>query len=154
MFRPSNAIEKYANGARKRLSHCTICGGTAKATATVMIVPKNGIKYTDTLKDRYVAFITNASVRDTFALLANVSVICCKRWGIETEYRVAKRVRPFTCSRNLSVRLVLFYFPMILYNLWKISCWMAGGSDGTGDVHMQLPITTDRMVDALYSVCM
>ena len=147
------AIEKYANGTGKRLFQRTICGKTAKATVTVMIVPKNGAKDTDPPKDRYVAFITNASMRDAFTLLANVSVIYRSRWDIETGYRVAKKMRPFTCSRNPSVRLVLFYFPMILYNLWKISCWMAGGSDDTSDVYVRPPITTDLMVDEMYSAC-
>ena len=162
-----DAIEAYANGTGKRVFQHTIRGKTGQAPVTVMIVPKNGAKDTDPPKDRYVAFITNASMQKALTLLANVSVIYRNRWDIETGYRVAKKMRPFTCSRNPSVRLVLFYFSMILYNLWKISCWLAGGSDDTGearvqslmtsgdtgDVYVRPPITTDRMVNALYSAC-
>ena len=148
-----DAIEAYANGTGKPLFQRTIRSKNAKATVTVMIVPKNGAKDTDPPKDRYVAFITNASMRDAFTMLANVSIKYRKRWDIETAFRVAKQVRPFTCSRNPSVRLVLFYFTMILYNLWKISCWLAGGSDGTGDTYVRPPITMKRMMNALNTAC-
>lgn len=148
-----DAIEDYANGTGKPLFQRTIRSKNAKATVTVMIVPKNGAKDTDPPKDRYVAFITNASMRDAFTMLANVSIKYRKRWDIETAFRVAKQVRPFTCSRNPSVRLVLFYFTMILYNLWKIASWLVGGSDGTGDTYVRPPITMERMMDALNDAC-
>ena len=73
------------------------------------------------------------------------------RWGIETGYRVAKQVRPSTSSRNPSVRLVLFYFTMILYNVWAISNRIAGGgssggSGGSGGAYVRPPITMYRMM--------
>ena len=39
-----------------------------------------------------------------------------RRWGIETAYRCYEQVRSRTTSRNESVRLLLLFFPMLLYN--------------------------------------
>ena len=99
-------------------------------------------------------FAMNFSMREARTKLANIPEVYRGRWGIETGYKVAKQIRPFTCSRNPSVRLVLFYFTMFLYTLWVISSWNAGGMDGTnGGVHIRPPITIDRMMGALSTAC-
>ena len=131
----------------------TVRGKNTTATITLVIVPRKDAKESDPLKDRYLVFATNFSVREARTKLANIPEVYRERWGIETGYRVAKRIRPFTCSKNPSVRLVLFYFTMFLYNLWVISGWNAGGTDGTNDVYMHPPITIDRMMGALSTAC-
>ena len=43
---------------------------------------------------------------------------------------------------------------MFLYNLWVISGWNVGGTDGAnGDVYIRPLITMDRMVGALSTAC-
>ena len=43
---------------------------------------------------------------------------------------------------------------MFLYNLWVISGWNAGGTDGTNDdVYIRPPITIDRMMGAFNIAC-
>ena len=148
------AVDAYDKGAGKQVLRYTVRGKTATATITLVIVPRKDAKKSDPLKDRYLVFATNFSVREARTKLANIPVIYRSRWGIETGYRVAKQVRPFTCSRNPSVRLVLFYFTMFLYNLWVISGWNAGGTDGTnGDAYIRPPITMKRMMAALNTAC-
>ena len=44
-----------------------------------------------------------------------------RRWGIETAFRCYEQVRPRTTSRNESVRLLLLFFPMLLYNAWILA---------------------------------
>ena len=150
-----SAIESHASGARKAVQQYTVRGKGAEATITLVIVPKEGAKDTDPPKDRYLVFATNFSVRKARAMLAGIPKEYRRRWGIETGYRVAKQVRPFTSSRNPSVRLMLFCFTMILYNLWVISGWIAGGcTAGTGsDAYARPPITMYRMMAAMYAAC-
>ena len=70
-------------------------------------------------------------------------------WGIETGYGVAKRVGPFTSNRNLPVWLILYHTTMILYRLWVISGWIAGGTGGTGGAYVHPPVTMCRMMVAI-----
>lgn len=138
------AVEFYASGVRKAVQRYTVRG--------------KGAEDTDPPKDRYLVFATNFSVRKARAMLAGIPKEYRRRWGIEIGYRVAKQVRPFTASRNPSVRLMLFYFTMILYNLWVVSGWIAGGctagTAGTGsDAYVRPPITMYRMMAAMYAAC-
>lgn len=52
------------------------------------------------------------------------------RWGIETAYRCYEQVLSRTTSRNESVRLLLLFFPLLLYNAWVLArhlFWRVGG---------------------------
>ena len=42
-------------------------------------------------------------------------------WGIETGYACIEKLRPRTTSPNHSVRLLMFYFPLIFYNTWIVT---------------------------------
>ena len=46
------------------------------------------------------------------------------RWGIETWYRCYEGVRPRTASRNESVRILLMFFPFLLYNAWILAGYL------------------------------
>ena len=111
------AIESYAAGTGKAVVRYTMRNKSTQATMTLVIVKKKGAKKTDPATDQYVAFATDASLHKAQALLANIPEEYRKRWDIETGYRCAKQIRPVTCSRNPSVRLVPFYFTMITYNV-------------------------------------
>ena len=143
-------IQKYHDGKGKAVLPYTIRGKDAQATFTLVIIPNKNAKEDDPIKDRYLAFATNVSPRKARATLANIPGEYRKRWGIETGYRVAKQVRPFTSSRNPSVRLVLFYFTMILYNMWAIANRIAGGGGlaDAGGAYVRPPITMYRMMAA------
>ena len=51
-----------------------------------------------------------------------------KRWGIETAYRCYEKARPRTTSRNESVRILLMFFPFLLYNAWILAGHFIEGS--------------------------
>ena len=57
------AVEKYDKGTRKQVLQYTIRGKNTTATITPVIVPRKGAKESDPLKDRYLVFVTNFSVR-------------------------------------------------------------------------------------------
>lgn len=146
-------IQKHADGNGNAVQPYTIRGKGVQATFTLVIIPNKNAKEADPVQDRYLVFATNVGLRKARAMLANIPGEYRSRWGIETGYRVAKQVRPFTSSRNPSVRLVLFYFTMILYNVWAISNRIAGGgssggSEGSGGAYVRPPITMYRMMAA------
>ena len=43
-----------------------------------------------------------------------------KRWGIETGYRMVRKFLAKTTSRRYNIRLLYFYFAILLYNLWVL----------------------------------
>ena len=147
-------IKEYSVGKRGPVSRYTIQGKNHKATITIAIVKRKDAVETDPIEDQYLAFATNASMQDAMANLANLPTEYKKRWGIETGYRCAKQVRPKTCSRNPSYRLFLFYFTMILYNVWTIVNhavgWNGMGSNGR---YRSPPMPMYRMVAAFATEC-
>lgn len=47
-----------------------------------------------------------------------------QRWGIETGYRCYEEIRPRTTSHHESVRILLMFFPFLLYNAWVIAGYL------------------------------
>ena len=43
------------------------------------------------------------------------------RWSIETGYRCIESMRPRTTSREESVRVLLLFVPIILFNAWILA---------------------------------
>lgn len=43
------------------------------------------------------------------------------RWGIENSYKSYEQLRPWTTSSSHSVRILLWFIPFVLYNLWMIA---------------------------------
>ena len=85
-------------------------------------------------------FATGAGICEANTRIANIPQEYRRRRGIETGYRGAEQVRPFTCSRNPSVRLVPFYFTMVLYNVWVLTNWVeSGGRTVCGDAYVRPP---------------
>ncbi|MCL4323626.1 MAG: transposase [Candidatus Thermoplasmatota archaeon] len=58
----------------------------------------------------------------TNTTLSPSAILKCfrKRWGIETGYRMIGKFLAKTTSRRHSVRLLYFYFAILLYNLWVL----------------------------------
>ena len=49
-----------------------------------------------------------------------------KRWGIETGYRMIRKFLAKTTSRRRKIRLLYFYFAILLYNFWVLLNLMCG----------------------------
>ena len=56
--------------------------------------------------------------QDPSDMLEHVTEEYKHRWGIETAYRCLEQMRPHTTSKNASVRIMLFYMTLIMYNIW------------------------------------
>ena len=116
---PGKAVREYA---------ITSKDGTT-VTPTMVIVPKK-IKPCRAecgeckrckpvlVKDKYVAFLTNIVVDDPAELLKYIPKKYRARWGIETGYGSMESIRARTKSPSTSARLFLFYFTVVVVNLW------------------------------------
>ena len=149
----TEAIEKHAAGTGKAITQYTMTGESGSVTVTLVIVPKKDAKQDAPVKDRYLAFITNAHHTRARTLLDTIPKEYRKRWGIETGYRCAKQIRPFTCSRNPCIRIVHFYFTMILYNVWMLINWLDSGGAIGKKTYVRPPITMYRMMASFERMC-
>ena len=81
--------------------------------------------------DRYIVFAANARARSKQDLISKIPDEYKKRLGIETGYACMERARPRTFSRNDSIRILLVYLPLVIYNAWIMENDAAGAcADG------------------------
>ena len=53
-----------------------------------------------------------------------------QRWSIENSYKSYEQLRPWTTSNSHSVRILLWFIPFVLYNLWMIARHVTGRQTG------------------------
>jgi putative transposase len=63
-------------------------------------------------------FATNMSLSSDE--IKELYLLYSKRWGIETSYRMCNTFRTKTAATDYSIRLFLFLFSIVLYNLWVL----------------------------------
>lgn len=115
------ALQEHLRGERRWVSECTITtyGGKSESF-TLVIVPKRDSNDPDPL-NRYVVFATNISSGKILRNIWRIPQDYKRRWGIETGYVGVEKFRPRTTSRNHSIRLLYFYYSLILFNAWIIA---------------------------------
>ena len=123
-------IAKFERGHRGAVSIHSIRSGRISAEFTLIIRPardENDARETATgtakgeSESAYHAFVTNAPPGVVAADPDRFVETYRRRWGIETAYRCYEQVRPRTSSRHESVRLLLLFFPLLLYNAWILA---------------------------------
>ena len=72
------------------------------------------------IMEMYVVFATNLAAARVRREIRKLPEDYRRRWGIETGYRQIEEVRPWTTSRDLAFRLMLFYTSLFMYNMWAI----------------------------------
>lgn len=72
------------------------------------------VAYDEIKKHKYL-FATNISYRANTILK-----LFRKRWGIETSYRVSNEFLARTTSKNYTIRMFLYMFAVLMYNLWVL----------------------------------
>ena len=127
------AIMEHVKEKRPAVSKYTMTSREGyTATFTLVILEKT--PEPDEVKketDRYIVFATNARARSKQDLISKIPDEYKKRWGIETGYACMERIRPRTSSRNDSIRMLLMYLPLVIYNAWIMENYAAGAcADG------------------------
>src|SRR3972149_5648151 len=147
------ALTEYAQGTRKPISSHVIRGygggdqQQKEASFTLVILPKRGCgKEIDPLK-RYIPFATNIQSGKILWNVSRLSKDYRLRWGIETGYNAIEQFRARTTSRNHSLRLLYFYYAMILYNAWLLANLTLARSICK---HLKNPIITVQVLKAVF----
>ena len=144
------AIEEYLHGKRDAISDYTMTNKEGKSVTFRLVIVKkkkeeedenkNEDENNDTAKeectekkkkekkketaDECLVFATDMPAKSVEAVIAHIPEEYRMRWGIETGFRVIKGVMGKTCSNSPVVRMLLFYMPLILYNLWRTAIFM------------------------------
>ncbi|MFP3262558.1 MAG: transposase [Nitrososphaeria archaeon] len=103
------AIAEYERHERPAVSTYT---EEERATFTLVILKRN---------ERYLAFATNMPKEKALWNISTLPEEYRKRWGIETGYNGIEHFRARTTSRNHSLRILYFYYALILYNAWLLA---------------------------------
>ena len=124
------AISEFENGTRGAVSVHSVGSGEQRAKFTLIIRPADSeedVRETATgnkegeSESAYHVFATNTSPVVVGSKPDMFVEQYRRRWGIETAFRCYEEVRPRTTSRHESVRLLLLFFPMLLYNAWILA---------------------------------
>ena len=116
------AIMEHAEGKRRKVSGCTVTPSEGEvASFNIVILPRKGCeKESDPLK-RFIAFATNIPKRFVMWNVRRLPDDYRRRWGIETGYSGVEGLRARTTSKSHSLRLLYFYYALILYNAWLLA---------------------------------
>jgi hypothetical protein len=119
------AIRERARGGRKKVSRCALMpsrsSGIEAAAFTIVILPRKGCEDEPDPLNRYIAFATNIPRRFVMWNLRRLPDEYRRRWGIETGYSNVEGFRARTTSRSHSLRLLYFFYALVLYNAWLLA---------------------------------
>ena len=116
------AITEFVDGQRESISRYTMTSSSGHVESfTLVIMPNRNPRRKSDLTEQYIVFATNIPAREISGNIHRIPSDYKKRWGIETGYACVGRLRPKTTSKNRSIRLLYFYYSLILYNAWVIA---------------------------------
>ena len=109
------AISEHAQAKRDAVSQYAFGNGFE---FNLVIVPNPRKPDAKNMFDRYHVFATSIQCTDFEDILRYIPEQYKKRWGIETGYKQAKSIRPYTTSKSASMRMLLFAMSLTIYNIW------------------------------------
>ena len=115
------AIDQHENGKRGEVSYNLTTSDRQSEGYTLIIRRNEKYREGDEETPKYHTFATNIPEHLIHGNVDGFVERYRQRWGIETGYRCYESVRPRTTSRSESVRMLLMFFPFLMYNAWIIS---------------------------------
>jgi hypothetical protein len=117
------AIREYAQGRRRRVSGQALVPSERRETGpfNLVILPRKGFENESDPLKRYIAFATNIPRRFVMWNVRRLPDDYRRRWGIETGYSGIEGFRARTTSKNHSLRLLYFFYALVLYNAWLLA---------------------------------
>ena len=141
-------LKKYEAGEREAVSAHTITNDTGRSTTYTLAIleredrekkyakmSREERKLADLHDDdapvrHYYVFATTMSEGWIGGDPHRVAEFYRRRWGIENSYKSYEAMRPRTTSTDYSVRILLWFIPFILYNIWILARFMAARGRG------------------------
>ena len=112
------AVREFESGTREAVSRHFIESDCGRADFTLIIQKR---------ENGYFTLATSATVQEVLGFKSGslkgaegFAELYRLRWGVETAYRDYESIRPRTASKNESMRILLLFFPMFLYNAWAL----------------------------------
>lgn len=122
------AIIEFIEGKRESISEYTMNEGKEDMSCTfnLVILPKVGKREEDEYNDKdptskYIAFATNIPRRHILWNISRLPKDYKLRWGLESGYIQVEDLRAKTTSKNHALRLLYFFYALILYNAWLLA---------------------------------
>jgi hypothetical protein len=117
------AIREYAQGRGRRVSGQALVPSERRETGpfNLVILPRKGFENEKDPLKRYIAFATSIPKRFVMWNVRRLPGDYRRRWGIETGYSGVEGFRARTTSRNHALRLLYFYYALVLYNAWLLA---------------------------------
>lgn len=122
-------IKEFEAGKRDAISQHFITSGYDKSEGVFTLIMVNGLNK----KGKRVihTFATNMPVDEACEFECGGIVGADafaeqykNRWSIETGYRCLEDIRPKTTSRNESIRVMLLFMPILLFNAWILATYL------------------------------
>ncbi len=117
-------LTEYIQGKRPMISRYVMQEGREdESSFTLVIFPKarcDEKSEPDPIK-RLIPFATNLPMDKILWNIHRLPKDYRKRWGIERGYVEVERFRARTTSRNHTLRLLYFFYALILYNAWLLA---------------------------------
>ncbi len=98
-----------------------------EASFNLLVYKKKGVKESDPVHKRYIAFATSMPHQEAMAAFEAIPDEYRRRWGIESGFRVQDNVQAKTTSTNYTVRTVYLMLSIFLYNVWILANVMLAG---------------------------
>ena len=92
------------------------------------------------VEDEYYVFATTMSDSWIHGDPGRAAELYKMRRGIENSYKSYEQLRPWTTSNSHSVRILLWYIPFVLYNLWMLARHITGRRTGITGGRPPLPL--------------
>ena len=105
------------------------------------------------VEDEYYVFATTLPDSRIEWDLNRVAQTYKMRWGIENSYKSYEELRPWTTSDSHSVRIILWFIPFVLYNLWMMARYITARQAGmAGMAGGRPPLPLLRFVSHMRSI--
>ena len=142
-------LKKYEAGGREAVSAHAITNGTGRSTTyTLAILEREDLEKKYTKMSREERKLTDlhdddARVRQYYLFATTmgegwiggdphrVAEFYRRRWGIENSYKSYEAMRPPTTGTDYSVRILPWFIPFILYDIWIPARFMATRGRGS-----------------------
>lgn len=119
------AIMEFIEGKRGYVSEYTMNEGKEDLSCafTLVILPKVGRceSEKDDPTSKYIVFATNIPRGHILWNIRKLPKDYRLRWGLESGYIDVEDLRAKTTSKNHALRLLYFYYALILYNAWLLA---------------------------------
>ena len=166
--RVKEIIEKYEAGKRDAISTHTMTNDAGRSTSYTLVVLEREVlkkKYAKmTPEARRLAELhdKDARVKEHYVFATTmgtdwiggdphrVAEFYRRRWGIENSYKSYEQMRPRTTSTDYSVRILMWFMPFLLYNIWVLARFLAArrGLVRNGRPPCTLSLFTSMLMDA------